>query len=203
EQNYLPGRATRLLARLARAVATAYSESAAYLDSRPTVLTGTPVRPEFQTPREDLPDRPRRILVLGGSQGAHRINLAVAAALPALLERIEIEVEHQTGGKDLPAMEAAGEALPPAARGRYRPFAFAGDLAARMRASDLILSRAGATTLSEVSALGIPMILVPGAFARGHQRLNARPYARAGAAVVIEDADCDGARVSREILGLH
>jgi UDP-N-acetylglucosamine--N-acetylmuramyl-(pentapeptide) pyrophosphoryl-undecaprenol N-acetylglucosamine transferase len=202
EQNYVPGRATRLLGRLARVIATAYSESAAYLDGRPTVVTGTPVRPEFQTPRSDLPERPRRVLVLGGSQGAHRINLAVAAALPALLERPELEVAHQTGGVDLPAMEAAREALPPAGRARYQPFAFAGDLATRMRTADLVLSRAGASTLSEVSALGIPMILVPGDFARGHQRLNAEPYARAGAAAVIDNAECDGPRLTREILGI-
>jgi len=199
EQNYLPGRATRLLSRLARVIATAYLESAAYLDGRPTVVTGTPVRPEFQVPRTDLPERPRRILVLGGSQGAHRINLALAAALPDLVERSETEVAHQTGGQDLAFMEAAREALPASARGRYQPFAFAADLAARMRASDLVLSRAGASTLSEVSALGIPMILVPGAFARGHQRLNAQPYESAGAAVVIQDAECDGPRLTREI----
>jgi UDP-N-acetylglucosamine--N-acetylmuramyl-(pentapeptide) pyrophosphoryl-undecaprenol N-acetylglucosamine transferase len=203
EQNYAPGRVTRVLSRLARVVATAYAESSAYLDGRPTVLTGTPVRPEFQSSRTDLPERPRRLLVLGGSQGAHRINLALAGALPALLERGEIEISHQTGGHDLPAMTAARDRLPAAVQERYRPFAFAGDLAQVMRTSDLVLSRAGASTLSEVSALGIPMILVPGAFARGHQRLNAEPYARAGAAVVIEDAECDGPRLCREVLELH
>jgi UDP-N-acetylglucosamine--N-acetylmuramyl-(pentapeptide) pyrophosphoryl-undecaprenol N-acetylglucosamine transferase len=100
-------------------------------------------------------------------------------------------------------MIAARDRLPAAVQERYRPFAFAGDLAQVMRTSDLVLSRAGASTLSEVSALGIPMILVPGAFARGHQRLNAEPYARAGAAVVIEDAECDGPRLCREVLELH
>ena len=202
EQNYLPGRATRLLGRLARVIATGYGESAAYLDGRPTVVTGTPVRPEFEAPRTDFPDRPRRLLVLGGSQGAHRINLAVADALPALLERPEIEVAHQTGGRDLDLMRAARDALPAGVRDRYQAFAFADDLAVRIQAADLVLSRAGASTLSEVSAIGIPMILVPGPFAGGHQRFNAQPYATAGAAAIIDDGACDGPRLAREILAL-
>ena len=202
EQNYVPGRATRLLGRLARVIATGYGESAAYLDGRPTVVTGTPVRPEFETPRTDFPDRPRRLLVLGGSQGAHRINLAVANALPALLERPELEVAHQTGPQDLGPMRAARDALPAGVRDRYHPFAFADDLAVRIRAADLVLSRAGASTLSEVSAIGIPMVLVPGPFAGGHQRFNAQPYATAGAAAGIDDRACDGPRLAQEILAL-
>jgi UDP-N-acetylglucosamine--N-acetylmuramyl-(pentapeptide) pyrophosphoryl-undecaprenol N-acetylglucosamine transferase len=202
EQNYLPGRATRLLARVARVIATAYEESAGYLEGRQTVVTGTPVRPEFQTPRTDFPDRPRRVLVVGGSQGAHRINLALADAVPVLLERPGLEVAHQTGVRDLEAMQAAKAALPAGARERYHPFAFADDLPARLQAADLVLSRAGASTLSETSALGIPMILVPGPFARGHQRLNAEPFAQAGAATIIADDECDGPRVVREILSL-
>ena len=78
------------------------------------------------------------------------------------------------------------------AAARYQPFAFATDLADRIRAADLVISRAGASTLSEVSAIGIPMILVPYPYAGGHQRLNVTPYALAGAAVVIADEEVLG-----------
>jgi UDP-N-acetylglucosamine--N-acetylmuramyl-(pentapeptide) pyrophosphoryl-undecaprenol N-acetylglucosamine transferase len=198
EQNLAPGRATRLLARFARAVATAYPDSAAYLDGR-AVLTGTPVRAEFQVPKTDFPARPRRLLVLGGSQGALRINQALAEALPQLLARPDVIVTHQTGPKHLAGMEAVRAGLAESQRGRYHPFAFSDDLAAVLRASDLLLARAGASTLSEATAIGVPMILVPGDFAGGHQRLNARPIETAGAAVVIANQECDGPRLVREL----
>lgn len=201
EQNLAPGRATRLLARFARAVATAYQESATYLDGR-AVLTGTPVRPAFQQRKTDFPDRPRRLLVLGGSQGALRINQAVAEALPLLLARTDLTVTHQTGARHLGMMEAARARLPESQRGRYHPFAFTEDLATALRASDLVLARAGASTLSETSAVGVPMILVPGDFAGGHQRLNAGPFQESGAAVVIANQECDGPRLLRELGGI-
>lgn len=202
EQNYVPGRATRLLGRLARVIAIAYPQTAGLLDGARTVLTGTPVREEFQALRTDFPDRPRHVLVLGGSQGAHRVNLAVAGAVPALLARPELTIAHQTGSQDLAAMEAARRTLPEGVRDRYQPFAFADDLPRRLRAADLVVSRAGASTLSETSALGIPMILVPGPFAGGHQRLNALPFAQANAAILVANDECDGPRITREILAL-
>jgi UDP-N-acetylglucosamine--N-acetylmuramyl-(pentapeptide) pyrophosphoryl-undecaprenol N-acetylglucosamine transferase len=96
-------------------------------------------------------------------------------------------------------MEAVRAGLAESQRGRYHPFAFSDDLAAVLRASDLLLARAGASTLSEATAIGVPMILVPGDFAGGHQRLNARPIETAGAAVVIANQECDGPRLVREL----
>jgi UDP-N-acetylglucosamine--N-acetylmuramyl-(pentapeptide) pyrophosphoryl-undecaprenol N-acetylglucosamine transferase len=187
EQNALPGRATRMLSRLARAVATAYPESGRYLRAK-AVVTGTPVRADFWKRRTQFPDSPAQLLILGGSQGAHRINQAIAAALPELTEQLGLEVWHQTGERDLASVKGL-------AGNRYHPFAFAQDLAPRIYAADLVLSRAGASAISEVSAAGIPMVLVPGPFAGGHQRLNIAPYEAAGAAVAIPDAECDGPRV--------
>jgi len=107
-------------------------------------------------------------------------------------------VWHQTGQQDLHEMEMLNANLgPPGAR--YHPFAFEQDLALRVHSADLVLSRAGAGTISEVSAVGIPMVLVPGPFAGGHQRLNVEPYEAAGAAVTIPDAECDGPRLVREL----
>jgi UDP-N-acetylglucosamine--N-acetylmuramyl-(pentapeptide) pyrophosphoryl-undecaprenol N-acetylglucosamine transferase len=196
EQNAMPGRATRLLSRVARVVATAYPESAHYLHAK-AVVTGTPVRSEFWKRREDFPVRPQRLLILGGSQGAHRINEAVATALPDLTGRLGLDVWHQTGEHDARWLGSLGSS-----GGRYHPFAFANDLAEQVYAADLVVSRAGAGSISEVSAAGIPMLLVPGPFAGGHQRLNAEPFERAGAARVIANEECDGPRLTREIAAI-
>lgn len=192
EQNLMPGRATRVLARFARKVATAYPESSRFLRASAIVVTGTPVRTEFWRRKEEFPARPRTILVLGGSQGAHRLNQAVGDALPWLLDRPELAIAHQTGPREIDAMQAIKTALPGPAAARYEPFAFAADLAGRIRAADLVISRAGASTLSEVSAIGVPMILVPYPYAGGHQRLNVTPYVSAGAAIVIADEEVEG-----------
>src|SRR2546429_1734360 len=195
EQNALPGRTTRLLSHVARVVATAYPESARYLHAT-SVVTGTPVRKEFWQRRTDFPTHPGRLLILGGSQGAHRINEAVAAAPPGLVRRLGLDVWHQTGQRDFHQMEALkGNLGPPGSR--YHPFAFDEDLGPRVHNADLVLSRAGAGTISEVSAVGIPMLLVPGPFAGGHQRLNVEPYEAAGAAVTNPGAECDGPRLVR------
>jgi UDP-N-acetylglucosamine--N-acetylmuramyl-(pentapeptide) pyrophosphoryl-undecaprenol N-acetylglucosamine transferase len=200
EQNALPGRATRLLSRVARVVATSYPDSAG-LHAR-TVETGTPVRVEFTQPRTSFPARPRSIVVLGGSQGARRINQAIADALPALLQRPEVTVVHQTGAADLESMRAGRAGLPPAAADRYEPLAFIDDLAPRIRTADLVVSRAGASTLSEVSAIGVPMLLVPYPYAGGHQRLNVNRFVDAGAALMISDDACNGPRLLTDITSL-
>jgi len=197
EQNAMPGRANRLLSRVARVVATAYPESARQLHAK-AIVTGTPVRTEFWKARDDFPGRPQRLLILGGSQGAHRINEAVATALPDLTGRLGLEVWHQTGERDARWLESLG----PRSGGRYHPFAFADDLAEKVYAADLVLSRAGAGSISEVSAAGIPMLLVPGPFAGGHQRLNAEPFERAGAARVIANEDFDGPRLLHEVAAI-
>jgi UDP-N-acetylglucosamine--N-acetylmuramyl-(pentapeptide) pyrophosphoryl-undecaprenol N-acetylglucosamine transferase len=192
EQNLVPGRATRLLARFASKVAIAYPESARFLRGSTTVLTGTPVRTEFWRPKENFPERPRTILLLGGSQGAHRLNQAMADALPWLLERPDLVIVHQTGPREIDAMQAVKATLPAPVAGRYQPFDFASDLADRIRAADLVISRAGASTLSEVSAIGVPMILIPYPYAGGHQRMNVAPFESAGAAIVIPDDEAEG-----------
>jgi len=197
EQNALPGRTTRLLSRVARVVATAYPESARYLHGN-SVVTGTPVRKEFWQRRTDFPTRPGRLLILGGSQGAHRINEAVAAALPDVVGSLGLEVWHQTGEREFQRMDALRVSLGPPGL-RYHPFAFDEELARIVYNVDLVFSRAGAGTISEVSAAGIPMVLVPGPFAGGHQRLNVEPYVAAGAAVSIPDAECDGPRLTHEL----
>jgi UDP-N-acetylglucosamine--N-acetylmuramyl-(pentapeptide) pyrophosphoryl-undecaprenol N-acetylglucosamine transferase len=131
-----------------------------------------------------------------------RINQAMAGAVGDLIGKLGLEVWHQTGDRHLSDMELVKGGLSPAEVPRYHPFAFADDLAEKIQAADLVLSRAGASALSEVSAIGIPMLLVPGPFAGGHQRLNAEPFASAGAAVIIANEDCDPPRLVREIAAI-
>jgi UDP-N-acetylglucosamine--N-acetylmuramyl-(pentapeptide) pyrophosphoryl-undecaprenol N-acetylglucosamine transferase len=201
EQNYLPGRATRLLSRFARVVATAYPESARYLKAK-TVVTGTPVRTDFWRRRTAFPERPRALLILGGSQGAHRINESVVEALPDLVGGMGLDVWHQTGERDAAQIRASTASLEGVVGERYHPFSFADDLAQLVYAADLVLGRAGAGTISEVSAVGIPMVLVPGRFGGGHQRLNVGPFEQSGAAIVIPDEEFDGARLVAELTSL-
>jgi len=144
-----------------------------------TVLTGYPLRPGFARRVPAVP--PRRLLVMGGSQGARRLNQAVWGALDTLLEAFE-EVVHLTGRQ---GEEAAG-AL---ARPGYRPIAFSDDVPGLLAEADLVLCRAGVGTCAELTAVGLPAIVVPGTFGGGHQEHNAAELARAGAAVRIADAE--------------
>jgi UDP-N-acetylglucosamine--N-acetylmuramyl-(pentapeptide) pyrophosphoryl-undecaprenol N-acetylglucosamine transferase len=144
-----------------------------------TVLTGYPLRPGFAPRSPAVP--PRRLLVLGGSQGALRVNKAVWAALDGLLTRFQ-EVIHQTGAQG--ELEAAEHARP-----GYRPIAFTSDMPSLLGEADLVVCRAGVGTISEVTAVGLPMIVVPGTFGGGHQEPNALDLVAAGAAVRLGDAE--------------
>src|SRR6266700_826019 len=124
---------------------------------------------------------PRRLLITGGSQGARHINEAVWGALDQLLQRLE-EVVHVAGRQG-----AEGVALH--ARPGYRGLAFADDMPALMGEADLVVSRAGVGTIAESSAVGLPMVLVPGTFGGGHQEENAKAMVDAGAAVRIADGE--------------
>lgn len=204
EQNAVPGRATRLLARRARAVAASFAETARYLPHARVVHTGNPIRAEVLavTPRP-IGDRLRSILVTGGSQGARRLNRAVTGSMVKLLmDDPELRIVHQCGSLDHEAVAAAAAALPPALAARYTEGAFFDDMAARMAESDLVVMRAGGSSIAECAVLGRPMIVVPYPHAGGHQRHNAAPYADAGAALIVDDAECTPARLGAEISAL-
>ena len=204
EQNAVPGRATRLLARRARVVAASFAETARYLPHARVVHTGNPIRAEVRavTPRP-IGDRLRSILVTGGSQGARRINRAVTGSMVKLLsDDPELRIVHQCGSLDRAVVAAAAAALPAALAARYTEGDFFDDMAVRMAASDLVVMRAGGSSIAECSALGRPMIVVPYPHAGGHQRHNATPYVDAGAAMVIDDAECTPARLGAEIIAL-
>ena len=203
EQNAMPGLTNRLLARWVGAAAVTYAETLSYFGRRGFV-TGNPVRreffdrSEFEVRRSNFP----QVLVLGGSQGAHAINVAMVAAAPRLVRRqADVTLVHQTGERDLAATRDAYERE--GVRVRTEPFL--DDVAAEMAAADLVISRAGATTLAELAAAGRAVVLVPFPGATDdHQRRNADLLANAGAAVVLDQRDLTPERLAdvlAELLG--
>jgi UDP-N-acetylglucosamine--N-acetylmuramyl-(pentapeptide) pyrophosphoryl-undecaprenol N-acetylglucosamine transferase len=200
EGNVVPGRSVRLVARLATVVAVSHEATAVALGRPSTYLTGTPIRSlagvDVDEARARFGGRPgeRILLVFGGSQAVRRINDAVLAALPRLVERVR--VVHVTGDDGYAAALAARERLPAEVRDRYRPFPFLHeDMTAALAAADLALGRAGASTLAEAAAFALPTAIVPYPHAAGHQRLNAEAFAEAGAAVLVEDEELDAERL--------
>jgi UDP-N-acetylglucosamine--N-acetylmuramyl-(pentapeptide) pyrophosphoryl-undecaprenol N-acetylglucosamine transferase len=201
----IPGRTMRLLAPRAKTVCVAFESSRTRLRGR-TELTGTPLRPGFaaagRARRADprpWPDSPRRVVVFGGSQGAHRLNTAVAEGLKDLLESPELEVHHVGGEVDYHQLRAMRSGLPPDMSRRYTPEAFSDDMENVMVSADLVIGRAGGSAIAEMTAVGVPMILVPYPYARGHQRFNTEPAERAGAAVVVPDEEFSGVRLVDEV----
>ena len=201
EQNAVPGRAVRLLAGGSRAVAASFAETADRLPRTRVVHTGNPVREEVRAAAPaPLRERCEHLLVMGGSQGAQRINRALGECLAELLEgHPALRVTHQCGARDADWARTLAESLPPPLRDRYTVAPFFDDIAERIRDADLVVMRAGGSSLAEVSVLGRPMILVPYPHARAHQVDNAMPYVRCGAARLLSDEDCSGARMRAEM----
>jgi UDP-N-acetylglucosamine--N-acetylmuramyl-(pentapeptide) pyrophosphoryl-undecaprenol N-acetylglucosamine transferase len=179
EKDVRPGLATRMFAGAAAAICTTLPGTEKRLHGRRVVLTGVPLREGFEPRRPTVPAR--HLLVTGGSQGARNLNQAVWGALDALCERFE-EIVHVAGRQGAAGVEQN-------ARAQYRGLAFADDMPALMSRADLVVSRAGVGTIAEVTAVGLPMVLVPGTFGGGHQEENAAAMVEAGAAVRIGDAE--------------
>lgn len=205
EQNAKPGITTRLLTPLAGAVGVSFAATAARL-GRKAVVTGNPVRATLPTaPRRDgvpattAPGRGVHVLILGGSQGARGLNTMVQLALPQLAAAdVGLTFTHQTGKQDVETLrEAYAVHGFPAT---VTPFINSiGEAYAR---ADLVCSRAGATTLAELTFCGLPSILVPYPHAAGlHQHDNARALQDAGAALMVEEAS-NGTPLAAAILRL-
>jgi UDP-N-acetylglucosamine--N-acetylmuramyl-(pentapeptide) pyrophosphoryl-undecaprenol N-acetylglucosamine transferase len=199
EGNVIPGRSVRATARLASAIAVSFRSTCAALTSgQQCFTTGTPIRDVTSIDRLaarerlELPSYARVVVVFGGSQAARRLNGAVTGALTELVEKLH--VIHLTGADGLAAAEAARAALPEPLQGRYRPAAFLGEgLLDALAAADLVVGRAGSSTLAEAVAFGLPMVVVPYPYAGAHQRANAAEVVDGGAALYVEDEAFDSA----------
>jgi UDP-N-acetylglucosamine:LPS N-acetylglucosamine transferase len=196
--NVVPGRSVRVTARLAGCLAVAFDTTCRALGrgKRPCFVTGTPIRDPRLVGRAaarkalGVPARDKLLLIFGGSQAVRRFNSAVAEALPRLVERAR--VIHITGDAGYDEAVTGRDALPPGLRDRYRPERFLlDDMALALAAADMVIGRAGSSTLAEVAAFSLPMVVVPYPHAAGHQRRNAEQMVRSGAALLVEDGDFD------------
>lgn len=198
ESDTIPGRANKLTSKYADKIAISFKEAYKHFDPKKTALVGHLTRREIRKPItegafEYLKLNPTipTIFIIGGSQGARLINETVLEILPELLEKYQ--VIHQTGVKNFEDIKAHTKVIlenTPNAEEKYLPFAYLNPLALRMcaGASTLIISRAGASSISEIAWWGTPSVIIPITDSNGdHQRKNAFSYASTGASSVIEE----------------
>jgi len=195
EQNLQPGFTNKMLARVVDRIFTSYSESASYLPSAKVLETGNPVR--WKTLPEVKKAGKFTLFAFGGSAGAHRINVAVIDALKRVPDLApKLQVIHQTGHADFAAMSQAYRALPFEAE--VLPFIEKMDEA--YARADIVLCRAGATTVAELTVFGKAAILIPYPYAiDDHQRWNAKALADQGAAEMILDRNLSGESLAQRI----
>jgi len=186
EQNAVPGTVNRALARLSRLVVIAFKGAARYLPTDKAVLLGNPVRPGLLRALAAANTAGRggaapRLLVLGGSQGAHAVNRLVCEAVPLLRGQEQLTVHHQTGSADREWVERAYRAAGVSARVE----AFIDEIGPALARATLVVGRSGATTLAELSAAGVPALLIPYPHAADdHQAANAEELVQAGGALM-------------------
>jgi UDP-N-acetylglucosamine--N-acetylmuramyl-(pentapeptide) pyrophosphoryl-undecaprenol N-acetylglucosamine transferase len=196
ESDSTPGRANLWASKFAKKIAISYAEASQYFDKEKVAWTGNPIRQEIKMKASEggydflnLSSNFKTILVLGGSQGAKRINDSILDILPTLLEKYQ--VIHQTGTKNFQDVKNTSEVsiLDERLLSKYKAFPYLNNVAMRMSAgiADLVITRGG-STLFEVAQWEIPAIVIPITETNGdHQRKNSYAYARAGAGIVIEE----------------
>jgi UDP-N-acetylglucosamine--N-acetylmuramyl-(pentapeptide) pyrophosphoryl-undecaprenol N-acetylglucosamine transferase len=202
EQNAFPGLTNRILGHFADRIFLTFAASQRWFPPRRTRVTGNPIRAAFLDRRggEGKKDPRFTVLIFGGSQGAHALNRICGEALPSLMPlKDRLRFIHQTGEKDLEAVREIYLAQGFAAE--VSPFIM--DMASAYREADLILCRAGATSLAEITAAGKAALLVPFPFAvNDHQTRNAEVMTQAGAAEMFAEKDLDGPRLAGAIIRL-
>ncbi|MGD9598921.1 MAG: undecaprenyldiphospho-muramoylpentapeptide beta-N-acetylglucosaminyltransferase [Steroidobacteraceae bacterium] len=202
EQNAIAGYTNRVLARFARDVLTAFPD--AFDAAQPARVIGNPVRPEFfalGAPADRAAGRGAvlRLLVVGGSQGATKLNAVVPFAVARLAGSVRFEVRHQAGPRWI---DAARKSYADAGADA-KVMAFIDDIAEAYAWADLVICRSGALTVSELAAAGVASILVPfPAAVDDHQTANARFLVREGAALLLLDRELTAERLARELLDL-
>ena len=194
EQDVVAGRTNRVLGRFATKVCLAFEDASRHFPEDKVVVTGSPIRPELLSLPAKKDARAAlgleadlfTVLVLGGSQGARRLNEVVAAS-PSDLADLPVQILHQVGTRNFGEAEERRRASGWAA---YHVRAYIDDMRNAYSAADLIMCRCGSSTIAEITAVGLPAILVPYPHAHAdHQRLNAEYVAYHGGGIVIGDAD--------------
>lgn len=205
EQNAIPGLTNKFLARVAERVFISLEESRKFFPKEKVSLTGNPLRRAIlaRVAQEGVADRDKmfRLLIFGGSAGAHSINMAAIASLPHLAHlRERLVVTHQTGDKDL------GEVQKGYAEAGFNAsvLPFIDDMAAAYQEADLVICRAGATTIAEITACGKACLFIPYPYAADdHQTRNAEALVEQGAGFIMEDGEMSGERLSAAISELE
>jgi len=190
EQNVIPGKANTLLSKIVKKVAISFEGSRKYFDPAKVVWTGCPCHHSTVPSRSEglsafgLQENKKTIVLLGGSQGSHRLN-EIFFEFMKEMPTSNFQAIHMTGQKDFPIYEE-----------RYRKsnlpvkaYAFINNISQAYAAADIIIARAGAATVSELGLLGLAAVLVPYPFAGNHQKYNADVLADSGAAIIIEQKD--------------
>ncbi len=199
ESNAVPGKANKLTAKFCTGVLLGLAACARFFPEGKTTVTGTPLRTALLTKPNraealkffGLAEGKPTVLVMGGSQGARGVNRAMVDALPLLASR-GVQVLHITGPKEYDELKAAYDASPVAAS----VVPFCQEMGLAYAAADVAVSRSGASSLTELSAFGLPVILVPyPTAADDHQRRNADVFTAANAAVAVEEADLGGGKL--------
>ncbi|MBQ3302117.1 MAG: undecaprenyldiphospho-muramoylpentapeptide beta-N-acetylglucosaminyltransferase [Eggerthellaceae bacterium] len=210
EQNSVMGMANKFLSKKAARVCLTYDHAASAVDdASKIVVTGNPVRTSvLEATREQgrdylgVPDDALVLLVTGGSLGARHLNQAISAMKDALLAHENLYVVHVTGRKEYDSV-AEALALTPEETLRYLLFDYQDHMGECMAAADAIVSRAGASSLAEISARGIPALLVPFPYAtEDHQTINAQSLVEAGCAFMVPDAEVEGEQFASLVMKL-
>lgn len=196
EQNVIPGRTNLALSRFASRVCVTFEDSAKYFPARKTIVTGLPIRSELLS----LPDKKEArkalgldeerftLLVIGGSQGARRLNEVIAEAVRDL-QKMDVQVVHQAGERNYEEADARRKEI---GWKHYHVHPYFEDMRQVYTSTDLVLSRCGASTISEITAVGLPAILVPYPYAYAdHQRFNAEFVSRNGGGILVGDSEID------------
>lgn len=196
-----PGIVSRFMASKAKAVSISFESAKSYLRSKNMVLNGNPIRESFATTDKEsalkyfgLDKSKKTLLVMGGSQGAKTINDAILQNIKDLVEKNDLQVIHQTGAKNFDDyIKELSKIWPEYKENKsYIVKPYFDDMSMPLSCADLAVTRAGSLSLSELNLCGLPSILVPYPYAAAdHQRFNAKAMEKAGAAIYLEDSECE------------
>jgi UDP-N-acetylglucosamine--N-acetylmuramyl-(pentapeptide) pyrophosphoryl-undecaprenol N-acetylglucosamine transferase len=199
EQNTRPGLVNRMLSRFAKKICVGFSDSLAHFSSSNVEVTGNPTRNLYQPDRSRSEGAPLQILVLGGSSGAHRLNLGVVGAFKIYgksVINLNLSVVHQTGEADVVSMRRAYSEM----QFKAEVVPFIDDVATAMHRADLIIARSGAMTVTDIALAARPAVFVPYPFHKDMQQLhNARVLEKRGGAIIIRDDDALAQNLAREL----
>lgn len=197
EQNTRPGLSNQLLWRFAKKICVGFSDSVAYFNSSKVEVTGNPVRFEYRPDRSRAERAPLQILVLGGSTGAHRLNIGVVEAFKIWGKSvINLHVVHQTGEADEELVRRAYSDM----QLSVSVVPFIDDIAAALHDADLIIARSGAMTVTDIILAARPAVFVPYPFHKDLQQFhNARVIEKRGGAIIVNDDEDLASNLAREV----